>query len=226
MPGSSSAFLRPLSRTLVLCALAANMAAASSLLLISMGNYPGGDIMRGPMREELQRFDGRPGAASTFFAAQAHMRILRFTLPFAAVHLYSPPLPLQTGSSLFLVDPHARAGHSTTFNKTEFADPITPDFALAQAAWTHVILPSGTDDEIALWTAEGSGWDEVGRASGFGGFDLQRGRPSKTLGLSHGPWLVLDASSSLGAGWGANGATIHIREGERCVLVRRRGLRI
>jgi alpha-1,6-mannosyltransferase len=63
-PASSPSALRLLSRTLVLGALAANAMAAGGLLWISVGNYPGGDIMRGPMRDELRRFGGRPGAAS------------------------------------------------------------------------------------------------------------------------------------------------------------------
>jgi hypothetical protein len=145
------------------------------------------------------------------------------------VHLYSPSLPLQTGSTLFLADSREEPGRSWTFNKTEFADPLTPELASAQIAWTHVVLPSGSDDEVALWTAESasadrpSGWDEVGRASGFGGFNLRLG-PSEAVGHPRGPWAVFNAASGIGAGWGTFGGNVQVREGERCVLVRRRGL--
>lgn len=144
-----------------------------------------------------------------------------------SVHLCSPSLPLQTGSTLFLASSPID-GPRAVFNKTELAVPLTPELARRQSQWTHVILPSGTDDEVAAWLAPPeageTGWVEVARASGFGGFDIRRGPPaahSDKAVAGPRPWVALGSEDGVGAGWGSVGATVRVREGERCVLVRR-----
>lgn len=133
------------------------------------------------------------------------------------MHLYSPSLPLQTGSTLFLVP--AITSEDWTFNKTELPSlvELTPSFALAQD-WTHVLLPLGTPEEAAAWT-EGGAWEEVASASGFGGLRFSRGL---ALGEKRGLWVLWDWNGEgVGAGVGTRGVTIARKEGVRVVLVRR-----
>lgn len=133
------------------------------------------------------------------------------------VHLYSPSLPLQTGSTLFLTP--TIINEDWTFNKTElpFSVELAPSFALAQD-WTHVLLPLGTPEEAASWT-EGGSWEEVASASGFGGLRFSR---RLVLGEKRGLWVSWDwRGEGVGAGVGTRGVTIARKEGVRVVLVRR-----
>lgn len=101
------------------------------------------------------------------------------------MHLYSPPLPLQTGSTLFhtlrAAPPSSSLGAYSlpypppahpywTYTKTEFAIPINVALA-SEHGFTHVILEGGLF-ERGGWAERG--WETVGSTSGFGGVGFRR----------------------------------------------------
>ncbi|CDZ96978.1 Protein involved in dolichol pathway for N-glycosylation (mannosyltransferase family) [Phaffia rhodozyma] len=182
----------------------ANVMVTAGLTVISIGNYPGGDIMR--TLHQIEVGIDRP------------------------VHLYSPSLPLQTGSTLFhaLRSPpylsltSTPSGPSWIYEKTEFEPPfvLTPQSAFKN--WTHVVLPDGRVDQVDSWVK--AGWEVVSTKSGFGGVRLQRDE-SRFSGS------VMDDGNSLGAEeddkwtirlWGGR-KIVFKQSQERVVLVRRIG---
>lgn len=131
------------------------------------------------------------------------------------VHLYSPSLPLQTGSTLFHTLRAAPPPQTSilpyppplqpywTYDKTEFAVPMDPSAARAQA-YTHVILEGGQFERDA-WRA--AGWELIGSRSGFGGIGLSRIGPARGAKQR---WTIP------GLGW-----EVSVKQGTTVDLIRR-----
>ncbi|KAL7409984.1 Alg9-like mannosyltransferase family-domain-containing protein [Mrakia frigida] len=180
-----------------------NVVITTAHTLASVGNYPGGQIMR------------------LLHSIEANSTV--------AVHLHSPSLPLQSGSTLFhnrRVEPLSSPPSSLFFSSLPYPTPPTPYWIYdktefteilgsaqaRQEGFTHVILEGGRFEE-GEWEVDG--WEVLGSRSGFGGVGWRRSQDddSSEKGLKGGAKEVLKVPLMKWA--------VVVKEGEKVVLVRR-----